>query len=182
MSCGIGCRCSSDPALLRLWCRPAAAAPILPLAWDLLYVAGADLKKEKKKKIPTRTLMRLRLINFCEHQNLFSLTLLDLGFLCAYQPIQGIWEGAKQLRSPLPCCPDVCAYAWFCRAPGFIGSLWSEFPLLPPACHAPGQEQEMPIMTAQRKWAWTESENISCVSLIVVFPSLFFFCSANLAI
>ena len=26
VSCGIGCRCSFDPALLRLW--PAAAAPI----------------------------------------------------------------------------------------------------------------------------------------------------------
>ena len=28
VSCGVGCRCGSDPALLWLWCRPAAAALI----------------------------------------------------------------------------------------------------------------------------------------------------------
>ena len=27
-SCGVDCRCSSDPPLLWLWCRPAAVAPI----------------------------------------------------------------------------------------------------------------------------------------------------------
>ena len=34
MSCSVGCRCSSNLALLWLWCRPAAAAPIWPLAWE----------------------------------------------------------------------------------------------------------------------------------------------------
>ena len=33
--CGIGHRHGSDPALLWLWCRPAAAAPIQPLAGNL---------------------------------------------------------------------------------------------------------------------------------------------------
>ena len=28
MSCGVGCRCSSDPTLLWLWCRLAAIYPI----------------------------------------------------------------------------------------------------------------------------------------------------------
>ena len=28
---------AKDPALLRLWCRPAAAALILPLVWELPY-------------------------------------------------------------------------------------------------------------------------------------------------
>ena len=50
MSCGVGHRRSSDPALLWLWCRPAAAAPIPPLAWELPYAAGAALKSKKKKK------------------------------------------------------------------------------------------------------------------------------------
>ena len=31
--------------LLKLWCRPMAAAPIRPLAWELPYVAGAAMKK-----------------------------------------------------------------------------------------------------------------------------------------
>ena len=36
--------------MLWLWCRPAAAAPIGPLVWELPYATGAALKKKKKKK------------------------------------------------------------------------------------------------------------------------------------
>ena len=32
VSCGVGCRLGSDPALLWLWRRPVATAPIQPLA------------------------------------------------------------------------------------------------------------------------------------------------------
>ena len=46
-SCSIGHRCNSDPALL--WCRPAAAALISPLAWELPYAVGVALKKKDKK-------------------------------------------------------------------------------------------------------------------------------------
>ena len=48
MSCGVGHRHGSDP--MWLWHRPAAAAPIQPLAWELLYAAGVALKKTKKKR------------------------------------------------------------------------------------------------------------------------------------
>ena len=51
MSRGVGCRCGSDPKLLWLWCRPAAAAQIQSLAWELPYAVGAALKKKKKKKV-----------------------------------------------------------------------------------------------------------------------------------
>ena len=54
MSCGVGRRCGSDPVLLWLWRRPAGAAQIQPLAWELPYAAGAELKR-KKKKIHTHT-------------------------------------------------------------------------------------------------------------------------------
>ena len=47
MSCGVGCRCGSDPELLWLWCRPAA--PIQPLAWELPYASGVAPKRQKKK-------------------------------------------------------------------------------------------------------------------------------------
>ena len=40
-----------DPALLWLWCRPAAAALIPPLAWEPLYVAGEALKIKNKKQV-----------------------------------------------------------------------------------------------------------------------------------
>ena len=45
-----GRRCGLDLALLRLWGRPAAAAPIRPLAWEPLYATGVALKTEKNKQ------------------------------------------------------------------------------------------------------------------------------------
>ena len=50
MSCGVGCRRSSDLALLWLWCRLAATAQIQPLAWEPPYAACVALKRQKKKK------------------------------------------------------------------------------------------------------------------------------------
>ena len=50
MSCGMGRKQGTDPMLLGLWCRPAAAAPIQPLAWELPYAIGVTLKSKKAKK------------------------------------------------------------------------------------------------------------------------------------
>ena len=53
MSCGVGCRHGSDPALLWLWCRPTATALIRPLAWEPPYAVGAAkeiAKRQKKQK------------------------------------------------------------------------------------------------------------------------------------
>ena len=50
MSYGVGRRCSSDLALLWLWYRLAAVAPIGPLAWEPPYAMGAVLKRQKTKK------------------------------------------------------------------------------------------------------------------------------------
>ena len=43
-------RCSSETTLLWLWCRAAATSLIPPLAWELPYVIGMALKRQKKKK------------------------------------------------------------------------------------------------------------------------------------
>ena len=40
---------SKDPALLRLWCRLGATAPMRPLAWEPPYAAGAALKSKNKE-------------------------------------------------------------------------------------------------------------------------------------
>ena len=48
VSCGVGLRHSSDSALLWLWCRLVAAAPIRPLTWEPPYVVGVALKKKKQ--------------------------------------------------------------------------------------------------------------------------------------
>ena len=50
MTCGVGRRPGSDLTSLWLWCSLAAAAPIRPLAWDLPYVTGAALERQKDKK------------------------------------------------------------------------------------------------------------------------------------
>jgi len=63
VSCGVGCRRGSDPALLWLWRRPVATALIQPLAWEPPYAAGVaqeiaatttttttTTKRQKKKK------------------------------------------------------------------------------------------------------------------------------------
>ena len=50
MSCDVGRRHCLDPALLWLWYRPAAAAPIQPQAWELPYAADVALKRQKQNK------------------------------------------------------------------------------------------------------------------------------------
>jgi len=50
MSCGVGCRRGLDPALLWLWRRQAATAPIGPLAWEPPYAAGAAQEMAKIQK------------------------------------------------------------------------------------------------------------------------------------
>ena len=57
VSCGVGHRHGSDLALLWLWRRQAATAPIRPLAWELPYAAGVALRRIKKKK--SEVLVRL---------------------------------------------------------------------------------------------------------------------------
>ena len=47
---GIGHRCSADPESLWLWYRPVVAAPILPLAQELPYVAGVALKRRRRRR------------------------------------------------------------------------------------------------------------------------------------
>ena len=56
MSCGVGRRHGLDSALLWLWRRPVATAPIRPLAWEPPYAAGAaqEIAKRQKKKCDHR--------------------------------------------------------------------------------------------------------------------------------
>ena len=50
--CELWCsrKCGSDLALLWHWCRPAATAPIRPLAWEPPYAMGMALKRQKTKR------------------------------------------------------------------------------------------------------------------------------------
>ena len=53
MLCGVGCSRALDPELLWLWCKPAATAPIQPLAWEPPYAMRTTLKRPRKKKKKT---------------------------------------------------------------------------------------------------------------------------------
>ena len=48
VSCGVGHSLGLGPALLWLWCRPAAVAPIQPLAWELPYATPAAITIKNK--------------------------------------------------------------------------------------------------------------------------------------
>ena len=62
MSCGVGHRCALDPALLWLWRRLVASAPIGPLAWEPPYAMGAALKRQKNK-IKIKDILKKELIS-----------------------------------------------------------------------------------------------------------------------
>ena len=50
MSCGVDRRLGSDLALLWLWNRPAATAPIPPITWEPPYAMNAALKSKQTDK------------------------------------------------------------------------------------------------------------------------------------
>ena len=60
MSCGVGRRCDSDLVLLWLWPRPAATAPIGPLAWEPPYAVGAALKRQKTDRQKERKIVVIK--------------------------------------------------------------------------------------------------------------------------
>ena len=61
MSCGVGHRHCSDPAVLWLWLWLAAVAPIWPMAWELPMSQVCPKKNSKKKK---KTIHRMGENNF----------------------------------------------------------------------------------------------------------------------
>ena len=80
MSYGVGRRHDSDPALLWLWRRPAATAPIRPLAWESPYAARGSGPINGKKTKKKRERAREREMNVFLHfkLNLLSYSLCNL--------------------------------------------------------------------------------------------------------
>ena len=56
VSCGVGHRCDSDPALLWLWRRPVAIALTVPLDWEPPYALSVALKRQKNSSASLPTL------------------------------------------------------------------------------------------------------------------------------
>ena len=53
-----------DLALLQLWCRPAVAAQIQPLAWEFPYATGGRKRKKKKAFFLKTSPKKKKIFNF----------------------------------------------------------------------------------------------------------------------
>ena len=67
-----------DPPLLWLWCRPAAAAQIQPLTWELPYAAGAALREKQTNKKVRSAYGTHDLERFSEKSSFILLNLVSL--------------------------------------------------------------------------------------------------------
>ena len=96
MNCAVGHRCGSHPALLSLWCRLAAAAPIRPLAWEIPHAAGAPPTKKKKKEEDEKTNHGMGEI-ICEQSNQQGINLQNIqrAHTAQYQKNNPIKKWAK---------------------------------------------------------------------------------------
>jgi len=112
MSCGVGCRRSSDPTLLWLCCRLAATALIRPLAWEPPYAAGVALekmkrqKKEKKKEmnhLGVYNFVALRIVTVLHNRQLPLLPNIFISPKGSPEPTEPQWEhcpSSPHLLSP----------------------------------------------------------------------------------
>ena len=82
MHCGVGCRHGSDPALLWLWRRLVATAPIRPLAWEPPCAAGAAQEMAKRQKLKNndinKKIFQGALVNLLWHILVYGLGISDL--------------------------------------------------------------------------------------------------------
>ena len=120
MSCGVGLRRGSDPALLWRWHRPAAAAPIRPLVWDPPYAMGSCLRKGKKKTIKkyynellphtVRMAIAQKSTNnkyWREYGERKHFYIVGGNVNCTFPPWKIVWRFLKKLKIKLPYDPAV---------------------------------------------------------------------------
>ena len=123
MSCDVGHRLGSDPALPWRWRKPAAGAPIHPLAWKVPCATGVALKRQKQEERKTEKLDSLAAAPYSSlspgnHQSLSvsrDLPVLDIsckrnhtigGLLClTYFPLLHVFK--------IPLCCSVCPFYGF---------------------------------------------------------------------
>ena len=89
MSCGVGRRCGSDPALLWLLSRPTDTAPVEPssLGTSISHRYSPQKQKIKNKMDPTRSTLRNSLASKVSTWDGFRRVLNDpmgCGALCFY--------------------------------------------------------------------------------------------------
>ena len=91
MSCGIGLRRGSDPALLCLWL--AAVAPVQPLAWEPPYAVSAALKRLKKEEKRKKKIQKSTTLNGKNYDE-YVLKLILLVFFLFIYAWGSIWQNS----------------------------------------------------------------------------------------
>ena len=117
MSCGVGHRYSSDPALLWSWSMPAAIDLILPLACEPPYAIGVALNRGEKKNPKMRyylTMVRMATIKKSTNNKSWREsgekgTLLHCWWECKLvQPLwKTVWRFLRTLKIELPYEPAI---------------------------------------------------------------------------
>ena len=111
-------RWGSDPKLLRLWCRAAAAAPIRPLAWEPPYVCHACARPRKSLLNTTECIFQRQLLNLTGY--LISLPLTPLPIpsskLKTASPFRSPWN-IKIKRKPEVFTQELTFY---CNTPQYL--------------------------------------------------------------
>ena len=104
MSCGTGHRPGSDPELLGLWCRPAAAALIWPLAWEPPYAAISALKIDKKKNSYVSVLVCLFFLHApAAYRSSWARGCIRASAEASSQPQPQCWIQAESVTSAAAC-------------------------------------------------------------------------------
>ena len=149
VNCGVDCSLGSDPMLLWLWCRPAAAAPILPLTWEPPYAAGAAPKRHTHTK----------------HR--FSRFLLYRGALVKGDSLRFWTQPSHRSRRPASCCPgaasaDVSGPGRAFRGPCWVGSVQPPRPGQSGRQSAPANSEQS-ARSGPAAPPWGPEENSPCL-------------------
>ena len=96
--CGLGCRCRLDQVLPWLWYRTAAAASTRPLALELSYATGTDMKEKKGEK---KNQWRKGTVYHITHQKSHANQSNWFSFFFFFGYVCGMWKLPSQIK-PAP--------------------------------------------------------------------------------
>ena len=110
MSCGVGHRSSSEPALLWLWCRPAATAPIRPCSLWTSICCGCGPKRQTNKN-PSSHPSWLKCFHFVVPIHSWAVH-------------EGWWATLRTFRDKDPCLPEEQLLIWPSSEEPGLGFSW----------------------------------------------------------
>ena len=163
MSCGVSCRRGLDPALLWLWHRLVATAPMRPLARESPYVEGAALEKAKRQTNKKRLIPTAK-------QSPQKTRYRKTSFIPKCIPKTHLHSALPQHHSPSEASVPSCCVHHGDRLRSHI-----QFPVL--ATHLkiiliPGHNKEERRVLSKRRASSTDNLSCQCIQSLTAFLSL----------